>query len=324
MFVRTKKILYFCGMETELYHIPVLLSASVEGLKIRQDGTYVDVTLGGGGHSRHILQQLGPEGRLLSFDQDADAIARCARERDDVALGERWTLIRSNFRYLKNWMRYYGIEAIDGLLADLGVSSHHFDDGSRGFSFRSDAPLDMRMNQQGGLTAADVLQTYGVEQLTSLFRLYGELRQARRLAEAVVKTRERQTITTTGQLVELFRPILGREHEKKDLARAFQALRIEVNHEMDALRAMLQAATEMLRPGGRLVVISYHSLEDRLVKNVMKSGSVDGTATQDAIFGHALSPLRPVGKPITPAADELESNPRSRSAKLRVAERLDV
>lgn len=311
-------------METELYHIPVLLSASVEGLKIRQDGTYVDVTLGGGGHSRHILQQLGPEGRLLSFDQDADAIARCARERDDVALGERWTLIRSNFRYLKNWMRYYGIEAIDGLLADLGVSSHHFDDGSRGFSFRSDAPLDMRMNQQGGLTAADVLQTYGVEQLTSLFRLYGELRQARRLAEAVVKTRERQTITTTGQLAELFRPILGREHEKKDLARAFQALRIEVNHEMDALRAMLQAATEMLRPGGRLVVISYHSLEDRLVKNVMKSGSVDGTATQDAIFGHALSPLRPVGKPITPAADELESNPRSRSAKLRVAERLDV
>lgn len=311
-------------METELYHIPVLLSASVEGLKIRQDGTYVDVTLGGGGHSRHILQQLGPEGRLLSFDQDADAIARCARVRDDVALGERWTLIRSNFRYLKNWMRYYGIEAIDGLLADLGVSSHHFDDGSRGFSFRSDAPLDMRMNQQGGLTAADVLQTYGVEQLTSLFRLYGELRQARRLAEAVVKTRERQTITTTGQLVELFRPILGREHEKKDLARAFQALRIEVNHEMDALRAMLQAATEMLRPGGRLVVISYHSLEDRLVKNVMKSGSVDGTATQDAIFGHALSPLRPVGKPITPAADELESNPRSRSAKLRVAERLDV
>lgn len=311
-------------METELYHIPVLLSASVEGLKIRQDGTYVDVTLGGGGHSRHILQQLGPEGRLLSFDQDADAIARCARERDDVALGERWTLIRSNFRYLKNWMRYYGIEAIDGLLADLGVSSHHFDDGSRGFSFRSDAPLDMRMNQQGGLTAADVLQTYGVEQLTSLFRLYGELRQARRLAEAVVKTRERQTITTTGQLAELFRPILGREHEKKDLARAFQALRIEVNHEMDALRAMLQAATEMLRPGGRLVVISYHSLEDRLVKNVMKSGSVDGSATQDAIFGHALSPLRPVGKPITPAADELESNPRSRSAKLRVAERLDV
>ncbi len=311
-------------METELYHIPVLLSASVEGLKIRQDGTYVDVTLGGGGHSRHILQQLGPEGRLLSFDQDADAIARCARERDDVALGERWTLIRSNFRYLKNWMRYYGIEAIDGLLADLGVSSHHFDDGSRGFSFRSDAPLDMRMNQQGGLTAADVLQTYGVEQLTSLFRLYGELRQARRLAETVVKTRERQTITTTGQLAELFRPILGREHEKKDLARAFQALRIEVNHEMDALRAMLQAATEMLRPGGRLVVISYHSLEDRLVKNVMKSGSVDGTATQDAIFGHALSPLRPVGKPITPAADELESNPRSRSAKLRVAERLDV
>lgn len=311
-------------METELYHIPVLLSASVEGLKIRQDGTYVDVTLGGGGHSRHILQQLGPEGRLLSFDQDADAIARCARERDDVALGERWTLIRSNFRYLKNWMRYYGIEAIDGLLADLGVSSHHFDDGSRGFSFRSDAPLDMRMNQQGGLTAADVLQTYGVEQLTSLFRLYGELRQARRLAETVVKTRERQTITTTGQLAELFRPILGREHKKKDLARAFQALRIEVNHEMDALRAMLQAATEMLRPGGRLVVISYHSLEDRLVKNVMKSGSVDGTATQDAIFGHALSPLRPVGKSITPAADELESNPRSRSAKLRVAERLDV
>lgn len=318
------KRIYLCGMETEQYHIPVLLSASVEGLKIRQDGTYVDVTLGGGGHSRQILNMLGPHGRLYSFDQDADAIARCARERDDVSQGERWTLIRSNFRYLKNWMRYYGIEAIDGLLADLGVSSHHFDDGSRGFSFRSDAPLDMRMNQQGGPTAADVLQTYGVERLTSLFRLYGELRQARRLAEAVVKTRERHAITTTGQLAELLSPILGREHEKKDLARAFQALRIEVNHEMDALRDMLQAAVELLRPGGRLVVISYHSLEDRLVKNVMKAGSVDGTATQDAIFGHTLAPLRPIGKAITPDSEELERNPRSRSAKLRVAERQKV
>ena len=311
-------------METEQYHIPVLLSASVEGLKIRQDGTYVDVTLGGGGHSKRILQLLGPQGRLLSFDQDADAIARCARERDDVSVGERWTLIRSNFRYLKNWMRYYGIEAIDGLLADLGVSSHHFDDSSRGFSFRSDALLDMRMNQQGGLTAADVLQTYGVEQLTSLFRLYGELRQARRLAEAVVRTRESHAIISTGQFADLCRPILGREHEKKDLARAFQALRIEVNHEMDALRAMLQAAVELLRPGGRLVVISYHSLEDRLVKNMMKAGTIDGTATQDAIFGHALSPLRPIGKAITPDSDELERNPRSRSAKLRVAERVNV
>ena len=311
-------------METEQYHIPVLLSTSVEGLNIRQKGTYVDVTLGGGGHSRLILQQLGSQGRLFSFDQDADAIARCARERDDAGQSERWTLIRSNFRYLKNWMRYYGIEEIDGILADLGVSSHHFDDGSRGFSFRSDAPLDMRMNQQGGLTAADVLQTYGVEQLTTLFRLYGELRQAHRLADAVVKMRQRQAIATTGQLAELFRPILGREHEKKDLARAFQALRIEVNHEMEALSQMLLAATELLRPGGRLVVISYHSLEDRLVKNVMKAGSIDGKVTQDAVYGHALAPLRQIGKAIVPDAKEQEANPRSRSAKLRVAERLDV
>lgn len=311
-------------METDMYHIPVLLSASVEGLNIRQDGTYVDVTLGGGGHSRCILQGLGPEGRLFSFDQDADAIARCASLRDELGKGEQWTLIRSNFRYLKNWMRYYGIDGIDGVMADLGVSSHHFDDGSRGFSFRSDAPLDMRMNQKGGDTAATVLKNYSSEQLTNVFRLYGELKQARRLADLIVNTRQLHPISTTGQLAELFRPILGREHEKKDLARAFQALRIEVNHEMDALRDMLQAATELLRPGGRLVVISYHSLEDRIVKNVMKAGSIDGTAKTDAVYGRALSPFRAISKAITPTVEELEANPRSRSAKLRIAERTDI
>ena len=289
---------------------------SVDGLNVNESGVYVDVTLGGGGHSREILRRLGPNGHLYSFDQDAEAISRATGDQN-----EQWTLVRSNFRYLKNWMRYYGVEQVDGVLADLGVSSHHFDEAERGFSFRTDAPLDMRMNQLAGQTAADVVNTYSTEQLTSLFRIYGELRQAPRLAAAIVKARQRQEIRTTGQLAELLMPLMAPAAQKKDLARAFQALRMEVNHEMDALREMLQAATELLRPGGRLVVMSYHSLEDRMVKNLMRAGNIDGEVRQD-IFGRTQAALRPVGKPLVASDEELAQNPRSRSAKLRVAEKV--
>ena len=324
-----KKTLYFCGMESNEYHIPVLLRPSVDGLNICQSGVYVDVTLGGGGHSREILRCLSNEGRLFSFDQDADAISRLMQEAENTGKmsadghgGPRWTLVQSNFRYLKNWMRYYDVEGIDGLIADLGVSSHHFDESCRGFSFRSDAPLDMRMNQQARQTAADIVNTYSLAQLTAIFRLYGELRQAARLADGIVKARSRQEIRTTGELAALLTPLLGRDHEKKDLARAFQALRIEVNHEMDALRDMLSAAVELLRPGGRLVVIAYHSLEDRIVKNLMRAGNIEGEMVQD-IYGRVQSPLMPEGKVIVPDEEELAANPRSRSAKLRIAERVD-
>ena len=305
-------------MEPTIYHHPVLLGSSVDGLNIKKSGTYVDVTLGGGGHSREILRCLGSQGHLYSFDQDADAIKHA---RSEVDGDERWTLVRSNFRYLRNWMRYYGVDAIDGVLADLGVSSHHFDEGGRGFSFRTDAPLDMRMNQQARQTAADVVNTYAEQQLANIFRLYGELRQGTRLASAIAKARQKQEILTTGELAELLTPLLGRDREKKDLARAFQALRIEVNHEMDALRDMLLAATTLLRPGGRLVVLSYHSLEDRIVKNIMRSGNVEGSLEQD-VYGNSRSPLRTIGKPIVPSNEEQEQNPRSRSAKLRVAEKV--
>ena len=302
-------------MESHVYHIPVMLTPSVDGLNVKKSGIYVDVTLGGGGHSREILRRLGPDGHLFSFDQDADAIGRVADE------SEQWTLIRSNFRYLKNWMRYYDVEGIDGLLADLGVSSHHFDEAERGFSFRADAPLDMRMNQQSLQTAAEVVNTYSAEQLKLLFRIYGELQQASRLASAIVKARQRQEIRTTGQLAEVLMPLMSPPAAKKDLARAFQALRMEVNHEMDALREMLQAATELLKPGGRLVVMSYHSLEDRMVKNLMRAGNIEGEVTQD-VFGRKQSALRPVGKPQVPSDEELAQNPRSRSAKLRIAEKV--
>lgn len=311
--------MYFCSMEASVYHIPVLLMPSVDGLNIRADGVYVDATLGGGGHSREILRRLSPAGHLFSFDQDEDAIQAVTASQ---SCPENWTLVRSNFRYLKNWMRYYDVDAIDGLLADLGVSSHHLDVGGRGFSFRSDAPLDMRMNRLARQTAADVVNTYSREQLMSIFRLYGELHQSNRLAEAIVKSRSAKPIQTTGQLQEVLTPLLGRDREKKDLARAFQALRIEVNHEMDALREMLTAAIDLLAPGGRLVVMSYHSLEDRIVKNVMRAGNFDGEVQQD-IYGNSHSPLKPVGKPIVPTAEEQTANPRSRSAKLRVAEKAE-
>ena len=307
-------------MEGHVYHIPVLLTPSVDGLNIKSSGVYVDVTLGGGGHSREILRRLGPDGRLISMDQDADAIAGIV---NDEALQDcRWTLIHSNFRYLRNWMRYYGIERIDGLLADLGVSSHHFDEGDRGFSFRTDAPLDMRMNQQARQTAADVVNCYSSAQLTSLFRLYGELRQGHRLADAIVKARQRQEIHTTGELQAVLTPMLSPASQKKDLARAFQALRIEVNHEMDALREMLTTASELLNPGGRLVVMSYHSLEDRMVKNLMRAGNIEGDIPQD-VYGRTRAPLRPIGKPQTPSVEEQQSNPRSRSAVLRIGEKVD-
>ena len=304
-------------MESHVYHIPVMLMPSVDGLNINESGVYVDVTLGGGGHSREILRRLGPNGHLYSFDQDAEAISFSLQN----SSSEQWTLVRSNFRYLKNWMRYYGVEQVDGVLADLGVSSHHFDEAERGFSFRTDSPLDMRMNQQADQTAADVVNNYPAEQLTSLFRIYGELRQAPRLAAAIVKARQRQEIRTTGQLAELMIPLMSPAAQKKDLAKAFQALRMEVNHEMDALREMLRAATDLLKPGGRLVVMSYHSVEDRIVKNLMRAGNIEGEVQQD-VFGRIEALLHPIGKPLVPSEEELAQNPRSRSAKLRIAEKV--
>ena len=296
------------------YHVPVLLRESVDGLNIRPEGIYVDVTFGGGGHSKEILSRLGAGGHLYSFDQDADA------EKNIVA-DDRLTFVRSNFRYLKNWVRYYGVEKIDGLLADLGVSSHHFDEAERGFSLRFDAPLDMRMNKRATLTAADVLNNYGEGQLADVFYYYGELKAARRMASLIVKSRAEKPLLTTGDLLNVLQPLLRRDREKKEAAQAFQALRIEVNHEMDALREMLLAATELLAEGGRLSVITYHSLEDRIVKNIMKSGNAEGKVSQD-FFGRAETPFRAVNsKVITPTDDELARNPRSRSAKLRIAEK---
>ena len=303
--------------ETEqIYHIPVLLDESVSGMNIQPGGIYVDVTFGGGGHSKEILNRLDHTGRLLSFDQDEDAEKNIVNDR-------RFTFVRSNFRYLKNWMRYYGVDHIDGLLADLGVSSHHFDDEERGFSFRFDAPLDMRMNKRDGLTAADLLSDYSEEQLADVLYLYGEFRQSRRMAAAIVKARQQKSITTTIELANVVAPLLNKSREKKEMARLFQALRIEVNHEMDALRELLAAATDVLGEGGRLSIITYHSLEDRLVKNVMRSGNAEGKVVKD-FFGKAETPYRLVNnKVIVPTAEEQERNPRSRSAKLRIAERTE-
>ena len=299
----------------ETYHVSVLLKESVEGLAIRPDGVYVDVTFGGGGHSREILQHLSAEGHLYSFDQDADA-------ENNIVADERFTFVRSNFRYLKNWMRYYGVEQIDGLLADLGVSSHHFDDAERGFSFRFDAPLDMRMNKRAGMTAADVVNDYDEQRLADVFYLYGELKNARKIAAVLAKARQQQRIETTGQLMQVTEKLFQREREKKEMTKLFQALRIEVNHEMDALREMLLGACDMLKPGGRLSVITYHSLEDRIVKNVMRSGNAEGRQEQD-FFGRVKSPLHLINNKVTkPSAEELENNPRSRSAKLRIAEKI--
>lgn len=299
----------------ETYHVPVLLNESIDGLALKPGGIYVDVTFGGGGHSREILSRLTGGARLFSFDQDADA------ENNIPADAEGFTFVRSNFRYLKNWMQYYGIDHIDGLLADLGVSSHHFDDAERGFSFRFDAPLDMRMNKRAGMTAADILNTYDEEQLADVFYIYGELKNSRRIAAAVAKARTTKKIATTNDFMDITAPLFKREREKKDMTKLFQALRIEVNHEMDALKEMLLAATELLAPEGRLSVITYHSLEDRIVKNIMKAGNAAGKVEQD-FFGRIQTPFRLVNnKVITPSDEELEKNPRSRSAKLRIAEK---
>ena len=298
----------------ETYHVPVLLRESVDGLAIKPDGVYIDVTFGGGGHSREILCRLGRQGHLYSFDQDADA------EKNIVDDG-RFTFVRSNFRHLKNWMRYYDVEQIDGLLADLGVSSHHFDDETRGFSFRYDAPLDMRMNKRAGTTAADILNDYEEAQIADILYLYGELKNARKVAAAIVKARATRNIETTGDLLQIAEPLFQRDREKKELAKLFQALRIEVNHEMDALREMLNGAKELLKPGGRLSVITYHSLEDRIVKNFIKAGNAEGKVSQD-FFGRTEAPFKAVNnKVIVPTDDEQERNPRSRSAKLRIGER---
>lgn len=298
-----------------MYHIPVLLNESIDGLNIRPGGIYVDVTFGGGGHSREILRRLDGTGRLFSFDQDPDA------EQNIGDAPDNFTFVRSNFRYLDNWMRYYGIDHIDGLLADLGVSSHHFDDETRGFSFRFDSPLDMRMNKRAGATAADVVNTYEESRLADIFYLYGELKTSRRIASAIVKQRQAGLIKTTSDFLKVVEPFFKREREKKDMAKLFQALRIEVNHEMDALREMLLSATEWLGEGGRLSVITYHSLEDRIVKNIIRTGNPEGHRNED-FYGRVSTPYKAVNnKVIIPCEEELAGNPRSRSAKLRIAEK---
>ena len=306
----------------ETYHIPVLLNESIDGLNIQPCGIYVDVTMGGGGHSHEILKRLDANAHLYSFDQDADAEANLKQNHgDDLLNDERFTFVRSNFRYLKNWMRYHGVEQIDGLLADLGVSSHHFDDESRGFSFRFKSPLDKRMNKRSSRTAADIVNNYTEEALADIFYLYGELKNSRKIASLLVKARQEKKIETTGDFIAVVEPLFKREREKKDLAKLFQALRIEVNGEMSALKELLTSVVDILKPGGRLSVITYHSLEDRIVKNIMKAGNIEGKIEQD-FFGRINTPFKLINnKVIVPTDEEQEQNPRSRSAKLRIAEK---
>lgn len=299
-----------------VYHIPALLEESMAGLNIAPGGTYVDVTFGGGGHSRAIMSHLGKGGRLFGFDQDMDAYANRI---DD----SRFTFVHGNFAYLKNFLRYYGVKAVDGIIADLGVSFHHFDDAARGFSFRADAPLDMRMNRDGSRRAADLLATLDEEQIADLLYNYGELKQARRMAAAIVKSRAAGVpVATVGRLLEVVKPMVKPAQEKKELAQVFQALRIAVNDELGALRSLLEQSLQVLRPGGRLVVITYHSLEDRMVKNFIKCGNVEGKVEKD-FFGRVDVPLKAVNnRVIQPNEEEVERNPRSRSAKLRIAEKV--
>ena len=298
------------------YHTPVLFNESLNGLHIQPAGVYVDVTFGGGGHSRGILQRLGSEGRLYGFDQDADTEA-------NIPSDPRFTFVRSNFRYLPNFLRYHGETAVDGILADLGVSSHHFDDASRGFSFRfGDAVLDMRMNNRKGLTAAEIINTYSEDCLACLFYAYGELKSARRLASRIVAVRARKPVQTIDELLEALQPFTGKDREKKFLAQVFQSLRIETNAELEALGAFLTHTVNVLKTGGRCVIITYHSLEDRLVKNFFRTGNIEGTVEQD-FYGNRTSPFRLVNnKVITPAQEETAKNPRARSAKLRIAEKV--
>lgn len=305
-------------MDEEVYHIPALLSETLEALSLRPDGTYVDATFGGGGHSRAILSMLAPgKGKLFSFDQDIDAIERAASD-------ERLTLVHGNFRYLTNFLRFYGIEQgqVDGILADLGVSFHHFDDAKRGFSFRFDGPLDMRMNQRAGRTAADLLASASEQELADIFYLYGEMKNSRKIASSIAKRRVQGAISTVEDFLDVIKPFINPRQEKKELAQVFQALRIAVNNELDALKLFLQQACAMLRPGGRLAIITYHSLEDRLAKNFIRTGNFEGHVEQD-FYGRNLSPMKLLSsKPIVPGDEEVERNPRSRSAKLRVGEKL--
>ncbi len=304
-------------MSENAYHIPALLPQTVDNLDIKPDGIYVDATYGGGGHSNAILQHIDAQGHLYSFDQDDEAVARAPH--DDL----RFTIVYSNFRFLENFMRYYGVRSLDGILADLGVSFHHFDDSSRGFSFRFNGPLDMRMNRKALHTAAWILENYSTTRLTDIFRLYGEFRQAARLGSAIIAARESgRQISTVEAFIDIARPFINPRQEKKELAMLFQALRIEVNGELDALRRFLESALKMLKPGGRICVITYHSLEDRLVKNFLKSGNFEGKIQQD-FFGKRTSPVKLLqSKPIVPDEAEILRNPRSRSAKLRVGIKL--
>ena len=338
----------------EIYHIPAMLRETIQGLNIQPNGLYVDVTFGGGGHSRAILEAMGTEGKLYSFDQDMDAYHNAMRS-DRFAVGgqtallsdhsrgslsDNWQFVHSNFRYLRNFMDYYGVEQIDGLLGDLGVSFHHFDCPERGFSFRFSAPLDMRMNQTGGKTAADILNTYSEEDLARVLYIYGEMNNSRQIAKKIVKARGQKAIERTEELVSLVmgRPVGllaaasqlsdngNRELDipagaKKELAKLFQALRIEVNDEMGALREMLLAAKDLLKPGGRIAILTYHSLEDRIVKNFLRSGNLEGKIEKD-FYGNILSPFKLIEKGLTASAEEVERNPRARSAKLRVAEKI--
>lgn len=300
---------------SDVYHIPALLTETIEGLNIKPDGIYVDVTFGGGGHSREILKQLGEKGRLFGFDQDEDAL-------QNVIDDERFTFVRSNFRYLTNFLKYHGVEKVDGILADLGVSFHHFDEAERGFSFRFEGKLDMRMNTRSPLTAEKVVNEYSVEQLADVFYLYGEMHNSRRIASAIARARSSERIESIEQFLEVLKPFFPREREKKEMAKVFQALRIEVNKEMQVLQELLSQSVETLNENGRLVVLTYHSLEDRLVKNFIRSGNFEGKLEKD-FFGNVLSPLKAVNNKVIVASDEeVARNPRSRSAKLRIAEKL--
>lgn len=302
------------GVKDTVYHVPVLLTEALDGLEIKPGGVYVDVTFGGGGHSRGILQRLGSEGHLYGFDRDMDAMANTV---DDP----RFTFVHSNYRYLSNFLHYHGEKEVDGILADLGVSSHHFDSQERGFSFRSDAPLDMRMNRAGGITAAEYIASTSAADLERILRAYSDIKRPGYVASAIIKAREERPITGTLQLVEAVEKTLNLRQLKKDLAQVFQAIRIEINGEMKALGKFLESSVKVLRPGGRLAVITYHSIEDRMVKNFMRTGNLEGIEEKD-FYGNVSTPWKVITRtPITPTPREVEENPRSRSAKLRIAEK---
>ena len=302
-------------MQEPVYHIPALLNECLEGLNISPNGTYVDVTFGGGGHSRGIVENLGEGGRLFSFDQDSDA-------EKNIIDDKRFTFVKSNFRFLKNFMQYHGVSEVDGIIADLGVSFHHFDEADRGFSFRFDGKLDMRMNRKGGKSASDIINRYPEDKIADILYYYGEMRNARRIASAIVRKRENKAIETTSDLLAIIKDMVNPKQEKKELAQIFQALRIEVNDEMASLKSMLMQSAAILKPGGRMVVLTYHSLEDRIVKDFFKFGNFEGKAEKD-FFGRVIAPLKQVNnKVIVPTDEEIERNPRSRSAKLRIAEKL--